>query len=456
MVSSLRLMFTAMNCFRKVCSSTYNLSSSARYFRVASASLKRDFYSVLGVSKNASADDIKKAYYKLAKKYHPDANKDDPKAKDKFTEVSEAYEVLSDKEKRQAYDTYGHDGPSFAGGGGFDANSQDFKHAEDVFRSFFESFGMGMDFGDGNPFSAQGGRRTKGVDISTNLTISFMEAVEGAEKKIRVRRKKRCDPCRGSGVQSGTSPKSCSQCGGSGVLQQQSFNFMFRAPCPKCNGSGQILTPCKTCSGDGLQKEEVDVVCKIPAGVDSGMRVRVAGEGDLSFGEGRRGNLLVNLKVQEHPEFIRTGSDIVFKAAIPLYTAIIGGKVTVPTLKGEADVKVNPGSQTSEKLIMKGKGIPKLNSSPPQNGNQIIELDVKIPKLNQLNSEQRALLEKFAESLSGKTSSSESSTSKSSSSESNKPNDESKSSTDSQNSNEKPPKKKRSIMDLFSNLKNDS
>lgn len=319
----------------------HNLSAApSRLYRTSRPTFKkRDYYDILGVSKNASADEIKKAYYQLAKKYHPDANKDDPKAKDKFTEASEAYEVLSDKEKRSNYDSYGSAGGMGGGSDDFDGWQQahDFRHAEDLFKHVFEGFGGADFFGD-----AFGGKKdSRGVDMTMPLTISFMDAVKGTKKNVRVKRRKRCDPCRGSGYQVNARPQVCPTCRGTGELRSQQLNMFFRTSCPNCKGSGEIYPACRSCRGEGLVPEEVEITVNIPAGVDSGVKVRMTNQGDLSHGEGNRGNLYVELKVSKHPVFERDGANIVYKTKVPFTMAIFGGHITIPTLNGEAVLNVH-------------------------------------------------------------------------------------------------------------------
>jgi molecular chaperone DnaJ len=350
------------------------------------ATQKRDYYEVLGVSRDATEEDIKKAFRKLAFKYHPDHNSE-AEAADKFKECSEAYQVLCDNEKRRAYDFYGHDGPegilsrSFEGFG--------FSGFGDIFDAFF---------GGSSTQTRQSPRR--GADLKVSLSISFEEAVFGTAKTIPVARLENCPTCHGIGAKPGTNPARCTNCNGSGQVnrvEQSVFGrFMTSTTCPRCSGEGSTVEdPCSECRGSGKVKIKRELSVNIPAGVDDGTQVRLSGEGGAGNRGGRTGDLYVVLTVTPHPEFLRQGDDIFYDLAVNFTQAALGTEVEVPTLHGPHRINIPAGSQTACVFRLKGKGVPHLQRSGA--GDQLITLHVVVPE--KLDRQQRQLLEKLAESL---------------------------------------------------------
>lgn len=330
---------------------------------------KRDYYDVLGVSKSASADEIKKAYRVLAKKYHPDANPGDKTAEAKFKEASEAYAVLSDADKRKAYDTYGHaafDPNSAAGSasgfGGFDFGSMDFS---DIFGDLFgDAFGGG--FGGFSSFGG-GGRRSnrprQGDSVRVRVSITFDEAMKGCVKKITIPYLQECSSCHGSGAKAGTSPVTCSRCGGRGqvtVQQRTPFGIMQSVTtCPECNGQGKVIKEhCHSCNGTGYNRVEKTVDVEIPAGIDNGQGVRQVGLGNPGENGGPRGDLLVTVTVAQHPILKRQGINIFSTISIDFPTAVLGGEAKVKTIDGDVMLTIKPGTQSDTKTRLKGKGVP--------------------------------------------------------------------------------------------------
>lgn len=344
---------------------------------------KRDYYEVLGVSKDAGADVLKKAYRKKALEFHPDKNPDNPEAEEKFKEAAEAYEVLSDAAKRQTYDRFGHAG---LGGGG-----AGFSDVGDIFSSFgsiFEDF-----FG----FSQGGGGRTrarKGADLRYDLELEFEDAVFGTEREIEYERQVSCGKCRGTGAKEGSSPVSCSTCGGHGQVRRTQGFFSVATTCPSCRGEGQVIKDkCRSCHGTGADQEVKTVSVKIPAGVDRGVRLRVAGEGQAGLNGGPSGDLYVFLDIKESDRYERIDRDILLRQPIGIAQAALGCELKVQTLDGEQIVTVPPGSQFGHQISISGLGVPSLRGGG--RGDLIVELQVVVPQ--KLSSEQRQLLEKFAE-----------------------------------------------------------
>ena len=317
---------------------------------------KRDSYEVLGVSRTASADDIKSAYRRLALKYHPDKNPGDKAAEEKFKEAAEAYEILSDAEKRAAYDRHGH--AAVQGGGGFRSN-------EDIFGAFRDIFGgdlFGSIFGGGG--RGGGGRSSRGTSLGTAVELSFQEMAEGCTKVIPLRRRESCGTCRGSGSRDGRAPVPCRTCAGHGVVASNMGFVTVQRECPKCGGAGSTIeVPCPDCRGEGLRAGTVDVSVRIPAGVDDGMVVRVRGEGEPSPRGGSRGDLDVEIHVQRHPLFEREGADLLVKTPVPLSTAVLGGEVEVPSLHGVNVVKVPAGTTHGRRIRVRGEGLPHTDRS---------------------------------------------------------------------------------------------
>ena len=361
------------------------------------ADQKRDYYEVLGVAKNASADELKKAYRVLAKKYHPDANPGDKEAEAKFKEASEAYAVLSDDEKRKQYDQFGH--AAFSNGGGPGAGGFDFSDIDlgDIFGSFFGGGGGGFDF-----FGGGGGRRSnnspqKGANIHYSLRIKFDEAVKGCKKEITLDMKEECATCHGSGAKAGTSPTTCPKCNGKGQIrysQQTIFGTMQNVKtCPDCGGTGKIIKDkCPDCHGNGYIQTKKKFEVNIPAGVDNGMSVRVAGGGEPGVNGGPRGDLLVEVIVSPHPIFKRQDTNIYSTVPISFAKAALGGSIRVKTVDGDVDVSIKAGTQTDSRVRLKGKGVPSLRNKNVR-GDHYITLVVSVP--TKLTKEQKAALEAF-------------------------------------------------------------
>ena len=356
---------------------------------------KRDYYEVLGVEKNASADEIKKAYRKLAKKYHPDLNPDDKEgAEKKFKEASEAYEVLSDPEKKQKYDQFGHSAfdPAAGGYGGNYGGGFDGFDVGDIFSSFF---GGGFGGQRANPNAPQRGR-----DISYNVDLTFEEACFGVEKDVTVNHLERCTDCGGSGAAAGTSPETCPTCHGTGQvrsMQRTAFgSFQSVRPCDSCGGRGTIIkTPCPACHGEGSVRKPKKVRVKIPAGIDDGQQVYVRGEGDAGSKGGPSGDLILNIRVRHHKLFVRQGYDILCDYPISFVQAALGAEVQVPTVDGKVSYHIPEGTQPNTVFRLRGKGVPKLNSN--QRGDQYVTIKVEIPK--GLNEKQKNLLRHFDENV---------------------------------------------------------
>lgn len=347
---------------------------------------KRDYYEILGVERNASDEELKKAFRKLARQHHPDLQTGDQQkkaAEEKFKELNEAYEVLSDGEKRRRYDVFGHAGAG-QGSGGFDG---DFGRGGfgDVFNDIFEDFFGG---------SGRGGQRAeRGSDLQYNLELSFEEAVYGKEAKLKIPRWEFCQDCRGTGARSSADIKVCPTCKGSGQLRFQQGFFSISRACSSCEGAGQIVSdPCGACRGKKRVYRERMLSVNIPAGIESGMRLRLANEGEHGGNGGPPGDLFVAITVKPHPIFTRKGQDIVCDVPVSFVTAILGGKVEVPTLKGNTIIKVPPGTQHDKILRLKALGIPSLKGHGP--GDQIFKVKVQLPTT--LNARQKELLTEFA------------------------------------------------------------
>ena len=325
---------------------------------------KRDYYEVLGVSKDADEATIKKAYRKLAKKYHPDTNPGDKEAEAKFKEASEAYAVLSDSEKRRQYDQFGH--AAFENGGGGGASGFDFGDMGDIFGDIFGSDIFGSMFGGGRSRNNNGPRR--GADIRVNVRITFAESVTGTSKTIDVTLKDPCSKCNGTGAKPGTHPETCSKCGGKGqvVYTQQSMLGMVRnvQPCPDCNGTGKIIKEkCPDCYGTGYISSKKTIEVKIPAGIDNGQCVRIQGKGEPGVNGGQRGDLLVAVMISADPEFERDGYNIFSNVKISYPTAVLGGEIKVKTVDGEVLYDVKPGTDSGTRVRLKGKGMPTVRNA---------------------------------------------------------------------------------------------
>ena len=361
------------------------------------AEQKRDYYEVLGVSRGASEDEIKKAYKKMARKYHPDLNPGDKTAEEKFKEVNEAYEVLSDADKKARYDQYGHAGvdPNFGAGGfggGFDGGF-DFGDRGDIFGSFF-----GGGFG--------GGRRTnpnapqRGESIRMSIAISFEEAAFGCEKAVTVERYETCDTCHGNGCAPGTSPEVCPDCHGTGTVQVRRQTpmgvFATSSPCPKCGGKGRIIhQPCKDCRGSGMVRKKKTIQASIPAGIDNGQTISIRGQGNAGKNGGPAGDLLITITVRPHELFRREGTSVLCEAPITFTQAVLGAELEIPTIDGKVKYTLPEGTQSGTTFRLKGKGIPSINGRG--RGDQYVTVYIETPK--NLNKEQKEALKKFAETM---------------------------------------------------------
>lgn len=347
---------------------------------------KRDYYEVLGVSRQADGEELKKAYRKLALKCHPDRNPGDKEAEEQFKECAEAYEVLRDAQKRQIYDTYGHEGLRGSGFNGFSGGFDDiFSRFGDVFQDFF-SFNFG---GQSRPRTSA----RPGDDLLYDLKLSFEEAVFGTEKDIRIHIMTACGTCEGSGAEPGTKETVCPACNGSGqVVQSQGF-FRISTACARCQGTGRVLvSPCQACQGQGRLKREKTVHVKVPAGVDSGTRLRLRGEGESGYRGGQTGDLYVRLEVEPHEFYERDGDNLFAKVPVSFVQAIVGDEITVPVLGGgEKSVKIEPGTQPGTVLRFPGEGVHRLRGYG--NGDLFIEVEVRIP--TRITPRQEELLKEF-------------------------------------------------------------
>jgi molecular chaperone DnaJ len=352
---------------------------------------KRDYYEILGAAKGASAEELKKAYRVKAKELHPDRNSDNPNAEAQFKEINEAYEVLKDADKKAAYDRYGH--AAFEGGGGgargFNGGQGDFSSAfSDVFEDLFGDFMGGGARGGGGRSRAQ-----RGSDLRYNLRVSLEEAHQSIQKTINVPTSVGCDTCRGSGAEGGAEPVTCPTCSGMGKVRAQQGFFTVERTCPTCNGMGQIIkNPCKSCAGHGRVEKDRSLSVNIPAGVETGTRIRLAGEGEAGLRGGPTGDLYIFIEVKEHSLFQRDGVNLFCRVPISFTTASLGGEVEVPTIDGgKSRVKVPAGSQTGKQMRLRAKGMPALRGGG--SGDMLIELAVETPV--NLTTRQRELLREF-------------------------------------------------------------
>lgn len=358
-------------------------------------SKKRDFYEILGVAKNADADELKKAYRKLAIKYHPDKNPDDKTAEEKFKEAAEAYEVLSNPEKRQRYDQFGHDGVS--GQGGFSGGGM---NMDDIFSHFGDIFGGA--FGGGGGFGNRGGGRRvqKGSNLRIKVKLTLEEVASGIEKKIKVNKFVQCKTCNSSGAKNGSAHKKCHTCGGSGAVTRVQSTFLGQmqttAVCPTCNGQGQIITDkCPACFGDGITRDEDIISINIPAGVEDGMQMSMQGKGNAAPRNGINGDLLVVFEVAPHEKFERDGMNILHDLHINFIDAALGSEVEIPLLEGgKAKIKIEAGTQSGKILRLRGKGVPSVDYHGK--GDLLVNINVWTPQ--KLSKEERAVLEKLKNS----------------------------------------------------------
>jgi molecular chaperone DnaJ len=351
--------------------------------------MSKDFYKILGVEKGADAADIKKAYRKLAMKYHPDQNKGDAKAEAKFKEISEAYDILKDEQKRTAYDHYGEAAfdPAMGGGpGGMGAGMGGFS---DIFEDMFGDFMGGRRGGANGP--------TRGSDMQYTMDISMEDAFKGKESTIKIPVNETCDSCNGSGAQPGTSAENCSTCDGAGRIRQQQGFFTIERTCPTCQGFGKIIKdPCTKCRGEGRIRKDKTLKVKIPAGIEHGRRIRLSGEGEAGLRGGPKGDLYVLLAIKPHKFFKRDGANLFCRVPIPITTAALGGEITVPTIESaSAKVKIPAGAQSGQQFRLKGKGMSVLNSEA--RGDMYIEIFVETPV--NLDKKQQDLLRQLDKSL---------------------------------------------------------
>jgi len=352
---------------------------------------KRDYYEVLGVSRNASEADIKKAYRRMAMKYHPDRNPNDKEAEDKFKEAKEAYDVLTDPRKRTAYDQFGHAGvdPSAAAGGGFRAGPSFSDIFDDVFGDIFGGAARG---GGG----AGGQRAYRGADLRYDLSLTLEEAVQGTTVKIRIPTSIKCETCDGSGAKPGTRPTTCSTCGGHGQVRMQQGFFSIQQTCPACRGEGKVISqPCDTCQGRGRVRDHKTLSVKIPPGVDNGDRIRLAGEGEAGEHGGPAGDLYVQIRVEQHPIFTRQGSDLLCEVPISFVSAALGGELEVPTLEGQVKLKIPAETQTGRVFRLRGKGVRSVHGGGT--GDLMCRVVVETPV--NLNHHQKELLKDFERSM---------------------------------------------------------
>ena len=358
---------------------------------------KRDYYEVLGVDKNASANDIKKAYRKLAIQYHPDKNPDDKNAEEKFKEAAEAYSVLSDPDKRARYDQFGHEGLGGAAGGGFNGAGMDMN---DIFSMFGDIFGGRGGFGGFGGFGggSAGPQKFRGSDQRVKVRLNLQEIANGVTKKFKLKKYVKCSHCGGTGAE-GNATETCPDCHGTGrvVRTQQSFFGMMRSEvaCPRCNGEGKIIkNKCPHCNGDGVVMGEEVVEVQIPAGVVEGMQLSMRGKGNAGKRNGINGDLLILIEEEKHPTLVRDENDLIYSLLLDIPTAALGGFAEIPTIDGKAKVTIDPGTQPGKVLRLRGKGLPTLNGYGK--GDIVVNISVYIPET--LSKEEKKTIENFRES----------------------------------------------------------
>jgi len=347
---------------------------------------KRDYYEILGVPRDADAEVLKKSYRRLALQYHPDRNPDDPEAEERFKEASEAYAVLSDAEKRRAYDRFGFEGVGASGPGGFQ-DFGDLGNFTDLFNDLFgDLFGQ-------RPGGRRRGRSQRGADLRYNLEIDLHDVVTGLDAQVQIPKMRPCSTCQGSGARAGTRPEACGRCRGTGqVVLQQGF-FRISRPCDVCGGAGEIVRErCTECRGAGRVEGMQSIKVKVPSGVDEGMRLRLAGEGEAGIAGGPPGDLYVVISLRAHPIFERQGNELVCQVPIPLTQAALGAEIEVPTLEGKMPLRIPEGTQTGTVMRIKGQGLPSLRGH--SRGDLVVQIFVETP--TRLSRRQRELLEEFA------------------------------------------------------------
>ena len=350
---------------------------------------KRDYYEVLGVSRSATDDELKSAFRRLARQYHPDVSQD-PQAEDKFKEINEAYAILSDGDKRAAYDRYGHAGVNTQG-------MPDFTNIDlsDILEGIFGFGGFG----------GMGGRRSRnaprrGADLASRIRLSFEEAAFGVEKEVEITRDETCQTCEGSGAKPGTTASTCQQCNGQGEVRQMHQTLLGSmvqvVTCPRCNGRGETIdTPCELCNGRGLERKKINKLVSIPAGVSSGVQIRLAGEGQPGINGGPHGNFFLEIEVEKHNYFRRRGDDILLDLDINIAQAVLGDEIQVPTLNGDVKLRIPAGTQPGKVFRLRGQGIPHLRGSGT--GDEMVTVSVQIP--TKLSADQREMFQKLAETM---------------------------------------------------------
>jgi len=372
-------------------------------------SSKRDYYEILGVAKNASDEEIKKAYRKKAIQFHPDKNPGNKEAEEKFKEAAEAYEILSNSDKRQRYDQYGHAGVGGASGGGYGGGAGGFS-MDDIFSQFGDIFGG--HFGGGSPFGGFGGggsrggqRVNQGSNLRVKVKLNLQEIAKGAEKKIKVKKAVACSHCSGTGAEGGSSYSTCSTCRGTGAVTRITNTILGRmqtqSVCPDCQGDGKMITKkCTHCNGEGITQQEEVITINIPAGVAEGMQLSMSGKGNAARRGGVNGDLLILIEEEAHPELLRDDNDLVYNLLLSFPTAALGGTIEIPTIDGRVKVKIEPGTQPGKMLRLRGKGLPTVNQYGM--GDLLVNISVYVPET--ISKDERKTIEKLEESENFKTS----------------------------------------------------